>query len=207
MAIEDKYKPFWEEKDNSQSSPEAKASSEISDDSSGRDTIKIDASREETESFMEYLAREKNRKPRQKIEVVDIREEDRPTTNITGETIATIVAVLIGVGAVLGVGYLLFNTIQASQLSQFNTTAWEDNSTTTISGVTNNTFLLASPTIMIIFVAIALMIITRRRSFVPFIITFMMSMMALIFFDAPIIVLTIPGIVLFWKMRGWSSMA
>lgn len=225
MAIEDKYKPFWETEDNSQSSPDLV----IGDDNSstietslqnskqsGQDIIKDAQS--ENNSFTEYLAREKNRKPRKDSSEEIIRKyvnlKEKNTTSYSSEyssssnTISTIIAFIIGIGIVLLVGYFVIDSIQ-NVGPAMNTTAWSNNTLTSIGGTTNNMFGLGllSPTVLIIFVAINLMLFTGRRSIIPFIITFFMVTMAIMFFNAPIILLTIPGIVLFWKMQGLMSIA
>jgi len=215
-AVEEKYKPFWHEEKPEEVKLEKPVESKPVD---GQDTIiKINASEHQANSFMDYLAKERlaskqkcesmdeynSRKDKEYDEVFDQEDLNEDTDEEYDEPEKTpfpffkIFMVILAIGAITLFGYLIFTSIQSQVFTQANNTQW-GNYTETLGGTINNQFNFLNPFLTILMVGIALMIITRHRSIIPFLITFMMAMFAIIIFDASWLVMLIPGTILIFK--------
>lgn len=122
-AVEEKYKPFWQKDGEvpiSQSSSEAKASVEISDDSSEHGKSFFDDMPKYVEGTSSELPKSSKKKKKKKSSIVVYDTKDKSESS-GGIGFMNIAVAAIGIGVVLAVGYMVISQVQQA-MPELNTT-------------------------------------------------------------------------------------
>jgi hypothetical protein len=199
VAIEDNYKPFWEEKENDDRLKNAAEGIAIQSEINHEIINNVEKeSSKPSGSFEEYLIKERVKKRAKEI-AQDNSEEDSPEFPLI-----QIIMFILGVAAVLGVGWLLLSTIQREiAFNQTLNTSLTQNNISSINSfgtIISSQFSFLNPFLTILITGIATMIVFRR-SIIPFIITFMMATLGILFLNASMLILLIPGIILVLRVN------